>query len=100
MKAIIDHKPEIDQYHVYLGTESAALSLVPQPTSSHITRLEPGEERPVFVSLSREQYIAIRDAIIEREAHHLGQNELLRENLALERELTHRLLTLVEKGWE
>lgn len=101
MRAEIDYQPEADRYVFYLGTKDVAIYVEPgDPARTRLHQhLDAGQLRKPFLALTQEEYIAIRDAIIERESHHIGQNDLLRERLARADDLGDRLLALVEAGW-
>jgi len=91
MRTVIDYRPERDVYNFYLSAGKHALD-----SDGSWVKLEQGDEIPVFMTLSLEQYSAIRNAILERESPRLAESALLKEMLEDTRTVRDRMISLVE----
>jgi hypothetical protein len=98
VRAQVVYRPELDAYDVYLGGGGVNIHFDDEGKRV-VQRIRPNDERLPFLRITAEEYSAIKEAVLHKEAPHLAERELLVDAAEDAREVRDRLLVLVEEGW-
>jgi hypothetical protein len=97
MRAEIDYDAALQRISIYMGGDGYGVYR-DEEGIQRIQMLRLGDERRPFLTLQREEYDSIADAILVRESPRHADPALLREMLDDTRETRDRVRTMLERG--